>query len=222
MTQPNTTRRAILSAATTALAYAGGAAIAGAGLVVAGEAKSQTISPSTSAWRQAIAACDRARAADDEINAIFAKMDEARTAELKALPPLSDACHKHFCTSLDWQITARDIDAHERDWFASKGRTWNAPAGEDAKFRAIFNEVRERQAQRAAINAKHNYDALEHEWDRRGEVLNKAEWAVFHTPAPDLAALAWKIEMLKRHGYLFEERQVSVILADMQRLGGEA
>lgn len=43
MAQPTTTRRALLSAATATLAYAGGAAIAGAGLVIATEARSEPV-----------------------------------------------------------------------------------------------------------------------------------------------------------------------------------
>jgi hypothetical protein len=114
-----------------------------------------------------------------------------------------------------------DIDAHEQEWFAHKGQWWNAPASEDTKYRAIFNEVRAQQAQRAAIDAKHNYDALDTEWDRRGEVLYRAEQAVFRTPAPDLAAVAWKIEMLTQGGLSLDDERVQTILTDVRRLEGE-
>lgn len=65
-------------------------------------------------------------------------------------------------------------------------------------------------------------EALSAEWDASGARLGDAEWALFEAPAPDLAALEWKVEMLKDRHLGFHEDIAVQVLADLKLISGRA
>ncbi len=58
---------------------------------------------------------------------------------------------------------------------------------------------------------------FEREWSDSTLPLSDAEWALFETDAPDLAAIDWKLQFLADH-HLLEEQHVSQLRADIARL----
>jgi hypothetical protein len=92
-------------------------------------------------------------------------------------------------------LHASDLDAVARDFAAREGKTW---AGE--RFKALHSEaiadLKRFRAEDEAARAAHDIDALEERDEALGEAAYEATWALFRLPAPDLAALRWKIEHL--------------------------
>ncbi|WP_066775016.1 hypothetical protein [Sphingomonas sp. CCH5-D11] len=109
--------------------------------------------------------------------------------------------------------------------------TVTSPAGPDprAEWDAAFAVWRREQERDAAINARHAQAQadgtlskdLADEWSASVEPLGEAEWALFATPAPDLAALEWKLALLKNNGMAFDDSQAERLIADVRRLNGE-
>lgn len=81
------------------------------------------------------------------------------------------------------------------------------------------------QTRDRALDARHSEaqangtltEDLEQEWSDSIEPLGEAEWALFATGAPDLAALDWKLKHLADHGML-EDQHVEQLRADIARL----
>lgn len=176
-------RRALIGAAALAVPIAGAH---GAGIM----------SPATvdrAAWDQAYAVMEQARVADAAYDPIYMRAFAAYAADFPKVDSLEcrrSLFHAHF-TAPD----ADDLDAYEADWLSQRGTTWRGEKIEADGRRAIA-EVREYHRLRDAAKRRHNIDAIEAEWERLGDVLYDAQWALFELPAPDLPAFLWKSEHL--------------------------
>lgn len=92
---------------------------------------------------------------------------------------------------------------------------WEAAA---AKLQAEQTRDRALDARHSAAQANGTLtEDLEQEWSDSINPLCEAEWALFTTIAPDLAALDWKLKHLADHG-LIEEQHVEQLRADIARL----
>ena len=145
------------------------------------------------AWGRAYAVMEHARLADAAYDPIYMRAFAAYAADfpnIDALECRRSQFHPHF-TAPD----ADDLDAYETDWLNQRGATWQGDQCEEKGRRAIA-EVREYRRLREAAKHRHNIDAIEAEWERLGDVLYDAQWALFELPAPDLPAFLWKSEHL--------------------------
>jgi len=92
-------------------------------------------------------------------------------------------------------------------------------------WESASTKLRAEQTRDRALDARHSEaqangtltEDLEQEWSDSIEPLGDAEWALFATSAPDLAALDWKLKHLADHGML-EEQHVEQLRADIARL----
>lgn len=152
--------------------------------------------------------------------------------------PSMDGIHwKHFWPDgqhkAGRQNIARVIDLDKRwqQYLEGEGKWWFSPTPEKAKaeYRAALDSV---QAFRDA-EAKHDhdsgYEAANDRSDKLSDSESEASSALMEMPAPDLAALRWKLDYLTeeaRHpeGSLgcYSHRFVSQTLADIARLLPEA
>ena len=81
------------------------------------------------------------------------------------------------------------------------------------QWEAARTALRREQEREAAINARHAQaqadgtmtKELEQEWSDSIDPLVAAEWALFTIPAPDLAAVGWKLTMLADKGLVDED-----------------
>ncbi len=221
MTQPNTTRRALLGAATTALAYAGGAAIVGGAAVVASEAKGETLD--RSAWDRAMRSYEQAKAENDAFDSIYeplrlewqANEPSGSTVEMDAFFPYSRA-----------HVLGRvDPDEFERDLFGRIGRSWWPTEAEKAKTRAQIGTLRDYHAAKRRNRERFGIDAAYERSVALDEAVSEAIDVLIELPAPDADALQWKLQ------YLFEPNRdgdaagwthsyIKQTLADAVRLAG--
>ena len=185
MNMPTLSRRAILAAAVVVPAL---------GIATGAEAFPAAIdAPDRTAWDQAFAVMQQAVNEDAAYDPIYMKTYAAFAAEAPA--PETVECrrsvlHPHYQA---WK--SDDLDQYEAAWLAEKGRSWNGEGFEEQGRRQIA-QVREFRRLRAAAERRHNMPAIEAEWERLGEIAYQARWTLFHIPAPDHAALAWKAEHL--------------------------
>ncbi|WP_153006961.1 hypothetical protein [Sphingomonas sanguinis] len=92
---------------------------------------------------------------------------------------------------------------------------WEAAA---AKLQAERTRDRALDARHSEAQANGTLtEDLEQEWSDSIEPLGEAEWALFATDAPDLAAIDWKLKHLADHGML-EDQHVEQLRADIARL----
>ncbi|WP_147276250.1 hypothetical protein [Sphingomonas aracearum] len=90
--------------------------------------------------------------------------------------------------------------------------------------------LRREQERDAVINARYKQaeadgtltDQLGEEWSDSIGPVGQAEWALFAIPAPDLAALEWKLTLLRNSGMLDDDGQAERVIADVRLLAGEA
>lgn len=93
--------------------------------------------------------------------------------------------------------------------------TWDAA---DAKLQAELARDQMIDARYKAAKADGTLTPeFEREWSDSTLPLSDAEWALFETDAPDLAAIDWKLQFLADH-HLLEEQHVSQLRADIARL----
>lgn len=92
---------------------------------------------------------------------------------------------------------------------------WNAA---DAKLQAELARDQVIDARYKAAKADGTLTPeFEREWSDSTLPLSDAEWALFETDAPDLAAIDWKLQFLADH-HLLEQQHVSRLRADVARL----
>lgn len=208
-----TTRRAALKLTGGALAYAAGA---GAFAVATTATSSCTAKAADrSAWDRAYAALERVKAADAQIDAHHTTVYDAYKADIAKLPPLP---MKDFPFRRENEVLSLDMDKYEREWFELRGKAWWGDEAVARKYRDTFKQVRRIQAERARIERKHNMNAIEKRWDESGVVVGDAEWALFNTPAPDAAAIEWKIAHLLNAGIVIDDDLAQTIYADLRHL----
>lgn len=227
MAQPNTTRRALLGAATTALAYAGGAAIVGGAAVVASEAKgaSPGVSPEL---RRLLAEVDRATSvardySERVLDPAYVRFSDAREViphiEVEGVD-LTDGGPTRWSTDQDYRV--RQARAAVR----IKVGPLDGPENERARrYRKAQRQLvaaslrRGRQVQRAMVATGYSaaYDRSEHLDMIAWEATKKAR----EFPVASVADLAAILNMLEDQG---TEHDVTapVLSAAIRHLAGEA
>ena len=214
MNMPTLSRRAMLAAAV---------AVPALGIATSADAfPAATRAPDRVAWDRAFAVMQHAVSADAAYDPIYMKTYAAFAAD--APDPDTVECrrsplHPHFQA---WFCS--DLDAYEATWLAERGRSWNGDGLEKTGHQQI-EQVREFRRLRAAAEQRHNMPAIEAEWERLGETAYAARWALFHLPAPDQAALAWKAEHLFGEAVAagddatgWNAEIIAVYMADVRRL----
>lgn len=118
-----------------------------------------------------------------------------------------------------------DLEQMHTQFLAGQGRTWGSvdPEKTIAIHRATLDQVREFRRQLQAAKDKHRYDAVLERDDALATADCDATWELFELPAPDLAALHWKIEHLfgKSDDFEVESWSANVmqnLMADTRRL----
>lgn len=221
MAQPNTTRRALLGAATTALAYAGGAAIVGGAAVVASEAKGETLD--RSAWDRAMRVYEQAKAENDAYDSIY----EPMRLEWQANEPSGDAVEMEvfFPISRERVLDRINPDDFERDLLAGLGQNWLPTEAEKRKALAQIQTLRDYRDAKRLNRERYGIDAAYDRSIALDEAVSIAIDTLIAMPAPDAEALQWKLL------YLFEPNRdgdaagwshfyIKQTLADAVRLAG--
>lgn len=183
------------------------------------------------AWEQAFAMMERARdaneafrsVADDAWKGFLRDKPSGDNIDLRAMGPLLPP---------DWRnnlLYSAELDKVHADYVAGHQVFWWAPDPEEqiAKHKAACDRIREFRAQLQAVKDRHGYDAAMNKADQLGEANHDATWALFEIPAPDLAALRWKIDHLFGASEDCEVEPWSAevmktFLADVRRLMPEA
>lgn len=219
----NTTRRSLLRLGTGALAYGAGAAAVTGGVALAGEAESATLSPDRRAW-------DRTMTAYTKAAATFTVTDQLHDkvyAAWKADAPSADTIDLgEFWPMTATQVARMDPDKYEQERFASGA--WFPTDKEAARFRAAVESVRDYHRQIAASEQRHGIDAIGERHDADCNVMCDLEAELMAMPAPDIAAVAWKLGRIftpNDEGFTssYGHKYVQPVLDDVRRLsGGEA
>jgi hypothetical protein len=156
--------------------------------------------------------CDRAA-----WDAAFAKMRKHRAA-FEAYQPTYDAAIEGFerdkpvgddidlrpihpLITHGWRneiLHTADLEQMHTQFLAGQGRTWGSadPEKTIAIHRATLDQIREFRRQYQAAKDKHRYEAVVERGDALSNADYDAAWELFELPAPDMAALHWKIEHL--------------------------
>ncbi len=222
----NTTRRSLLRLGTGALAYGAGAAAVAGGVALAGEAKGATLSPDRRAWDAAYKRCADAKLAFDCDYAAYDRVYEA----WHATQPIGRDVDLTAFHMIPLPVVLRSIDPdeHERGMFANIGLSWFPNEKEKAQARASIESLRtHRRAVKAHADRYHVHELGERN-DRLLDAWTDAQDDLIKLPAPDLAAVEWKLQYLfalNSDGVTsgWAGRTVAPVLADVRRLsGGEA
>lgn len=184
-------------------------------------------------WEAAWLCYDEAVKADAAFNLIFDEADARRTAEHEAIPHMDLPANPSFgiaepTTTANWYYIRRAKEQIAAD----EGRSTPLTHPRAIECHRLCVEAvavaDARNARLQAIDDRLGYDATEQRWTDLGERVSEARSALMSLPAPDLPALAWKLEYLLRdddgggcaawsNDFLIQPR------ADIARLlGGEA
>ena len=217
MDKHTASRRQLLKVAS----YGAGAAIVAGGAALAGEARSATVD--RSAWDVAMAryqAADAASRADDKrFSAIHAAWEASR--------PSLDTIDWKFFVFADRRHIAfhADIDEMEQKHLSGEGKWW---WGGKERHVAAFQSVRDFRERNRQHDRAHGINEASDRNDALGEQSSLALDVLIEMPAPDAAALAWKLR------YLLEAEDdegctpawahfyIRPVLADLSRFAGEA
>ena len=224
MAGDHTTRRAVLGALAGTPVFAGtiGAAIAGIDPAHAAPAD-------RSAWDRAFRAYEEAKAEDAAFNAVFEPMWEQYDRERAAVPHITLRPDPYSGRRVP-VTTADRMFVHEARKLVGEveaGRTKLDPIPSLQEHLQLCRDVAaaadERDAKIAAIRDRLGLDEAEDRWEALGERAYEAEWALMDMPAPDGAALLWKLEKLldvERDGGTagWSGEAVAQTMADARRL----
>ena len=172
-----------------------------------------------------------AKVEDDAFNVVFHDLHERWTAATEAVPhqtfrpdsytgrfqPVSTA-DRHFVAQA--RCTIRELAEGKRRHDPLPGLTEHTEL-----CREVASAADKRDAEIEAISQRMGYDQAEEEWDALGSRVSDAEDALLALPAPDAAALRWKLDRLtvdvREHaGSLpaWSSEYLSQTLADIARL----
>lgn len=87
--------------------------------------------------------------------------------------------------------------------------------------RELVKAADERDAAVSAIRARFSMDDLDAQAEKLGDQVHEATWTLMDAPAPDLAALRWKLDYLTDNGTGFDAYDAAAVaqtLADIARL----
>jgi hypothetical protein len=188
-----------------------------------------------SEWDRNFAAYQEAKAADEAFNKIFDPIHDQRTAEVESLP-LKDLPPDRWLGRVRSPIGAGERRYHIRqskrsveEFDAGKVRLDEYVRADYEKHIAVCREVVAIDAQHAAaveaIEKRLGYVQALERWEALGEASYDAEWRVMETPAPDGAALLFKLEKLlevEQDGSIapWSESAVRQTVLDMRRVLG--
>lgn len=219
-----TSRRALLKAAP----------LATAALAIPAFAAATTIPTDRSAWNSALAAYHRVRAEDAAFSARYMPIWDRCKASCDRVPhvalrPDPYSGRKDPVTTADeWLVRMARYEVKRLD--SGKMRIdANVPGVQehyDLK-RELARAADERDAARQRIRDRFGMDDMDDQSDRLGDRLARAEEALMDTPAPDLAALRFKLDHLLEPDSdgstaCWSRAYVAQTVADYQRLLGAA
>ncbi|HEX8382874.1 MAG TPA: hypothetical protein VF592_05800 [Sphingomonas sp.] len=203
MDTSNTTRRGLLRLATGTLAYgAGAAAVTGAGFAIS-EAKGATPAVDRHAWdetmrRYQIATAEEAAFDRDYRDPAY----KAYKAALDALPHVQATGVPdglRVPDTSDW----RSLDLARTLTHRGNGQ----PRAVVNEYDHLHNEclrvlaaAEQRDAEDQRLRERFRYDEYAERSEELGEVSSDLMWELMALPAPDTAALAWKLERLLDDG----------------------
>ena len=206
----NTTRRSLLRLGTGALAYGAGAAAVAGGVALVGEAKRAALPADHRAFDRALAAYRAAvKASDDHYRLI----EEPAEDEVQRRAPFSGCTFYH--TASNGQTVGHRWNPKDPDGWES-GPPGSILAQKARAVRAAY-EANQR------VRVQMGMAAIGEESNRLYRAVTPAEDALFATPAPDLAAIRTKLELLWNDERAQIPEYQDLVLADVRRLsGGEA
>ena len=121
-----------------------------------------------------------------------------------------------------------DIDKAWSDFLASEGKLWwsGDPERRKERYRAALDSVQAFRDAEARHDRETGMDKADQRWEELGERVSDAEAALMNLPAPDLAALRWKLDQALRidgdSTPCWSAEYVRQTVADFRRLCGEA
>lgn len=179
-----------------------------------------------SAWDAAMRAYTRAKAEDDAFTPGYLETYRRCDAACRAVPHVTFAPEAYLggrcqTTADAWQVKRARREVASLD--AGKMRLDPLPGLHEhyAIKRELVKAADERDSAVRAIRARFNMDALEERGEKLGDRVYKATWALMDLPAPDLAALRWKLDYLTNSGAgidAYESTAIAQTLADIARL----
>lgn len=209
-----TTRRAMLAAIPAAAAFAA-IPTASAGVV------------NRSQWEAALTTYERAKAEREVFGLRFDAIHDA----WKANRPTTDGIHWQKFPFENRDHVARTLNLEER-WIAyqqAEGKTWWSKDREATKrdYRAALDSVQAYRDAELLHGRNSGFDAAEEHYDALTDAEIEAQDRMLATPAPDLAALRYKL------GFIFADEGSETITpwsqnyiaqtkADISRLLGDA
>lgn len=216
---PTTSRRSLLR----------GAPVAAVALTVPAGVSS-TVAVDRTAWDIAFAHHERLTAEDAEFSATYDRAWAACSAECKQVPhvilePSKHDGERHVSTANAWYVGRCRSDVSALD--AGKMRFDPLPglAEHERQMRALVDAADARDAVIQSIRDRYGMDDLDDRSDAIGDALADAQSALMDLPAPDLAALRWKLDHVtagarRPDGSLdcYSAAYVSQMVDDMQRL----
>lgn len=158
-----------------------------------------------SAWHEAAAALERAEAEDAAFTPGYMATWERCRAECEAIPHVTfppEECSGGRCqtTADEWEVRQARRDVKALD----DGRMHLEPIGGLREHYALKRELvkaaDDRDRQRQAIRGRYDMDRLDDRAERLSEQKVEAWSRLMDTPAPDLAALRWKLLQLREDG----------------------
>lgn len=183
ITTPTATRRAMLAAIPAVAAFAA-VPVASAATV------------DRSRWNVAFAAMEKADADELAFNPVYDRIFESWKSSRPAMDGID---WKPFpFENRDHVARVLDLDQRWKQFLAGEGKVWASanPDNTKAEMRAALDSI---QAYRDACD-KHDQEtgmaAAEDRWEALGDAAHAARGKVMETPAPDLAALRWKLQHL--------------------------
>ena len=190
-------------------------------------------------WDGLMAAFAAAKSADEAINQRHDTALAAYTADKPDEPAIDMALiFSEVLAGCD--LTRRrllysdDLDDLQRRIIAATGVSRWERVDRNPDRIAELDKVREFRRLTAEAEQRHDLSALEDQWSEAGDRLSNARAALLLAPAPDYAAVQWKLEQLfgpQATGAVGDDDRgipcwncdlTDAVIADMARLGGEA
>lgn len=199
-----------------------GASAAAALLPAAAVSPASAAAVDRSAWAAAMDRYDAAVAADEAFTADYWRIH----ARWEAGRPSLEAIHWREFAFEDRDRVARLLDLDQRwaEYLAGEGRTWSSadPDATKARYRAALDSVRTWRDANERHDRESGMVAAEDRWEALGDEVDEARTALMALPAPDLAALQWKLAHLlsTENGSVapWSDEYVAMTKTDMVRL----
>jgi len=174
-----------------------GMAVAGATVALSAPTIAKTLPASRAAWDKAMADLERAKAASDAYEVEYWRVEAAYRADVDKVPHVTSGD-----MGMGRRISTADSDEVRRMRAGLVSvRYLETCAYVDHKARQDFIDAADaRDAQIAAINQLHRWDAVNEHYDNLSSAICAAEEALLNLPAPDGEALLWKVNRLYAPG----------------------